>query len=575
MRVKQKQLLAGLVFVFSFMGIIVFGGGHVNAATITVGSGCTVNNAINSINAAANTGGCTGTGAYGTDDTITLPSGTTTLSADLPAIEESAKVIGAGKSSTNIDANGFGGFFGDGFNANDYTFQGFTITDANMGGVYAEGLTVSLTNVKVNNSISGVMLSGVTIAVSGCDITDNTNNGEMGDFIEGDFRGEFAGLALMSQTTSAGDIPTVNISDTVITGNKAQVAGLSAHLFSDTQTTDVDHLVFNIERTTVADNQAEKWGGIMIYEEGGTNSEVGVEFTADAVTVSGNSVEVVDANPVVNPLEAQPYISGMIFGGKLDNTQNLTNITAANNTIVNNVDDQLAVAGFIGSLSLDSANLTFTNATIVGNEVTQAQIAPFYQAFISLGGTNATFFVDKVDSSAPDIINGASAQNSLVAGNFRNGVNGSCVQGDKSAIGLSGTIDLTPVDLGNNISDDPACTGYTTVSSILATLGPLQNNGGPVETIALLDGSPAISSGGSVLGVTTDARGVARPGDCPSVGAFQFEGAVCGASTPSTSGSGNAGAPNTGANPVSLVGSLFASFAGLLTLGYVCTHKRA
>jgi len=50
----------------------------------------------------------------------------------------------------------------------------------------------------------------------------------------------------------------------------------------------------------------------------------------------------------------------------------------------------------------------------------------------------------------------------------------------------------------------------------------LQNNDGPVPTRALLAGSPAIAAGGSVLGITTDARGKARPGNSPSVGAYQY-----------------------------------------------------
>src|SRR5262249_9639314 len=43
-------------------------------------------------------------------------------------------------------------------------------------------------------------------------------------------------------------------------------------------------------------------------------------------------------------------------------------------------------------------------------------------------------------------------------------------------------------------------------------LGPLQNNGGPTLTMALLSGSPAIDQGKS-FGLTTDQRGLPRPFD--------------------------------------------------------------
>jgi len=62
-------------------------------------------------------------------------------------------------------------------------------------------------------------------------------------------------------------------------------------------------------------------------------------------------------------------------------------------------------------------------------------------------------------------------------------------------------------------------------------LGPLQVNGGPTETHALLSGSPAIDhipvldctdTGGTPI--TTDQRGVARPqGSSCDIGAYEFE----------------------------------------------------
>ena len=47
-------------------------------------------------------------------------------------------------------------------------------------------------------------------------------------------------------------------------------------------------------------------------------------------------------------------------------------------------------------------------------------------------------------------------------------------------------------------------------------LGPLQNNGGPTLTHALLSGSTAIE-GGNSSGSNTDQRGFARPVDIPAI----------------------------------------------------------
>jgi hypothetical protein len=61
-------------------------------------------------------------------------------------------------------------------------------------------------------------------------------------------------------------------------------------------------------------------------------------------------------------------------------------------------------------------------------------------------------------------------------------------------------------------------------------LGPLQNNGGPTDTQALLAGSPAIDAGTSG-GLNSDQRGIPRPIDIPSlpnaadgtdIGAYEF-----------------------------------------------------
>ena len=82
-----------------------------------------------------------------------------------------------------------------------------------------------------------------------------------------------------------------------------------------------------------------------------------------------------------------------------------------------------------------------------------------------------------------------------------------------------------------------------------------------MPTIKLHDGSPAISAGGHVLGISTDARGVVRPNDEVSAGAYQF---VKGASTTTPANGSNGSLAKTGALAVSstVLGGLFlGSFA--------------
>lgn len=89
---------------------------------------------------------------------------------------------------------------------------------------------------------------------------------------------------------------------------------------------------------------------------------------------------------------------------------------------------------------------------------------------------------------------------------------------------------------GYNLSSDAACafSGPGDMNSTDPLLGPLQNNGGPTQTMALPSGSPAIDAGNPVgctdeLGhlLTTDQRGMPRPdkedtGGC-DIGAYESQ----------------------------------------------------
>jgi len=86
---------------------------------------------------------------------------------------------------------------------------------------------------------------------------------------------------------------------------------------------------------------------------------------------------------------------------------------------------------------------------------------------------------------------------------------------------------------GNNLTNVAGC-GLTQPTDIVAAatlLGALANNGGPVQTVPLLAGSPAIDKGAAAACPATDARGITRPvdGNIPldgvaicDIGAFEF-----------------------------------------------------
>src|SRR5262249_62081145 len=76
---------------------------------------------------------------------------------------------------------------------------------------------------------------------------------------------------------------------------------------------------------------------------------------------------------------------------------------------------------------------------------------------------------------------------------------------------------------GHNVIGNPQeMSGWvdTDLLHVNPLLGPLQNNGGPTQTMALLADSPALSAGDSAQLGVADQRGVARAGGV-NIGAFQ------------------------------------------------------
>jgi len=123
------------------------------------------------------------------------------------------------------------------------------------------------------------------------------------------------------------------------------------------------------------------------------------------------------------------------------------------------------------------------------------------------------------------------AQNCIIAANFGTNGGGPDVQGtfDSDGYNLVGVGDTSS---GFNAMGDQV---GTFAAPINPKLGPVQNNGGPTDTMALLTGSPALDQGKADVFTPTDQRGQTRPNDNPfipnasggdgsDIGAFEFGG---------------------------------------------------
>jgi hypothetical protein len=260
----------------------------------------------------------------------------------------------------------------------------------------------------------------------------------------------------------------------------------------------MDHgKVFTLCGVVARNNRARLEGGA-VYRYGYPDESTVI----DSTTLDGNVVE---------------DEAGGLAGGLYHHTDTpgVMPLTLTNSTISNNTSARGA-----GAMFFYNSPVSLTNVTIAGN-VAQTSLA----GGIAANGVSGTLLnctiadnhADHADSFAGALIGGGSLTlvNTIIAnntaGNAWNPV--SCT--DTAA---GGDHDLQfPATQGSGGADTPCVTGITFADPLL---GPLQDNGGPTLTIALLPGSPALGAGAGCP--PTDQRGTARTDGC-DIGAFQHD----------------------------------------------------
>ncbi|MGH2601267.1 MAG: choice-of-anchor Q domain-containing protein, partial [Dehalococcoidia bacterium] len=217
-----------------------------------------------------------------------------------------------------------------------------------------------------------------------------------------------------------------------------------------------------------------------------------------------------DGSAILNASGSLTITNSTFSGNTADNggaIRNNGSFTITNSTFSGN-----QASSFGGAIVNDFGSLTITNSTFSGNQANFDGGAIFTASGNSrIELTNSTIANNQSGTGAVlAVFNGSAGLHNVVLAN------------PSPSCGGGGAI----TDQGGNIASDATCP-VTTISSRNDTdplLGPLQNNGGPTQTMALLTGSPAIDAGVDCPPPATDQRGVTRPqGVACDSGAYELE----------------------------------------------------
>jgi hypothetical protein len=195
------------------------------------------------------------------------------------------------------------------------------------------------------------------------------------------------------------------------------------------------------------------------------------------------------------------------FGGGIFNSDAGV-VTITSSTISGNGGD----GG--GGGAYNSGTMTITNSTISGNHTRFRGGGIYNSSNGTVNLTITTIFGNIGGGGFPDLVGGVgnvglvNARNTIIAKNPNGDFNGTLTSQGFNLIGNGSGATITPAQATDQIG--------TTAFPIDPMLGPLQDNGGPTFTHALLSGSPARDKGDS-SGSNTDQRGFTRPVDNPAI----------------------------------------------------------
>ncbi len=338
----------------------------------------------------------------------------------------------------------------------------------------------------------------------------NKGSPQLNGLIFTDNHAGFGGGIYASHTEGGNITIELTLTNVVFKDNTAfgEGGGMATRFFPD-----LSSASFRLSLTDVIfeNNTAVRTGGGMI-NNGGELELVNVNFSGNTAAGGGGLSNIPYGSSTLTNVtfrdnSASDGGGGMLIGSSGPVLSTLTNVTFSNNST------DMSGGGIANAYYSD---LLLTNVTFSDNT-----------AGMNGGGiTNGGFF-DIATGGTIDLINTTFSNNAA-------NVNGAAIYNESGNINIHNSILYG--DIGGEIANTSGTAvvtysivqgGYTGVGNLDEDplLGPLQDNGGFTQTMALGAGSPAIDAGDNTSCPLTDQRGVTRPqrSHC-DIGAYEYDG---------------------------------------------------
>ena len=361
---------------------------------------------------------------------------------------------------------------------NQSTFSDNRVSFGSGGAIWNAGTLIVTASLVSSNTGGGIVNSG-TLALTNCTVSGNSGSSGSGNAAGG-----------ISTGGTAYIVSSQILANTVAGGNGGGIASGANYLL--------------VSGSVVSGNAATSGGGIA---NGGT---------------------IVVVNSTVSSNRTLSGIGGGVYNYSISSQQGFlaTNSTLSGNT---------AASG--GGIYNESGSVAITGGTISGNSATSDGGGIYYHysyssatlrvlaSTITRNRANRGGGIYTFGTTKAFVRNSIVAGNSVAPGGIGPDCSGEITSQDFNLIQNTSGLSIIGLPSHDLYGKDPR-------------LGPLQNNGGPTWTHAVLPGSPAIDAGNS-SGQATDQRGHSRTtaipsvpnasgGDGSDIGAFELDNLIVG-----------------------------------------------